>query len=123
MSQPPSGSGMCLVTCAMTGALVGAAATSAADNASISDFIDRPLSPKQSSAAFERCRGFVDQFLDGGGNGFLATNHPNRLPGHHGSGFDVAVDHRSAQRSGPVMLYLKLSFRHFDRAFVEPLRD
>jgi len=39
-----------------------------------------------------------------------ARDKPDALACHQGTRFDVAVDHRAAQRAGPEVLYFQLRF-------------
>ena len=48
---------------------------------------------------------------------------PTDWPAITDAALDVAVDHRAAQRAGPIMLDLELGLGHFDRALVEQLGD
>src|SRR6476619_4057530 len=78
-------------------------------NRALSDGAARRYRPRSRSAArFKRRGGFVGELLDDLGDGLLARDHANRLAGHDRAGFDIAVDHRAAQRSGPIMLDLEL---------------
>ncbi len=48
---------------------------------------------------------------------------PTDWPADHAAMLDIALDHRAAQRAGPVMLDLELRLGHLDPALVERLRD
>src|SRR6185369_5405064 len=75
------------------------------------------------AAALERSGSFVDQLADDVGDRLLAGDPADRLAGHHRAALDVAVDHRAAQRTGPIMLDLQLCLAHFDRTLIELVRD
>src|SRR3982751_753943 len=73
--------------------------------------------------AFERSGRLIDEFLDDCRDRFLAADHADRLAGHDRATFNIAIDHRAAERAGPIMLDLELSLGHFDCALIQLLGD
>ena len=82
----------------------------------------RPGGSGLGGAPLQRVGGLVHQLGEDVGDGRLLLDHADRLAGHDRAGLDVALDHRAAQRAGPIMLDLELGLGHLDLPLVEQLR-
>ena len=49
----------------------------------------------------QRTHRLADQLLNDRGHRLNTGHHPDRLPGHHRTGLDIAVDHRPPERARP----------------------
>ena len=83
---------------------------------------NRPV-PRMRAAGGENGKRLIDQLPEDLGGALLARDKADALAGHQRTAFDVAVDHRAAQGTGPEMLDLELRFSLRQLAPREPVDD